>query len=100
MLKGISQSDRDGRWHEKHLKKLAKAKKRRRIGRTFVLETRAQVSRADREFKKAQQRERQTQAPPLLVRWLRSLWKWFTSQKPAIWMRRVAHWYHERQHNE
>lgn len=95
MLKGIQQSKRDIRWHKRHKKRLLKDEKRRKRGRVGM--TKAQMSRAEAQFKEAQEREKKKKITKWQVR-RHKLWLWFISLKPVVWVRKVAHWWSERQY--
>lgn len=59
-MKGISQEKRDAKWHRKHLLKLSEYK-RHRVHRLAMYREgggRIEMSRAEREFKLAQAREK------------------------------------------
>lgn len=62
MMKGLSQQNKNTKWHAKHLTKLAKAKAHRKI-RLFrytegITREKLVQNRAERQYREAQTRER------------------------------------------
>ena len=99
MLKGTPIKKRDIRWTKKHEKKLVAGKKRRkarkgtRRGGNMIT-----MSQAERQYHEAMEREKKTIAPSLLSRWSKRLFLWFISLKVVVWIRKLHHWWNERQY--
>lgn len=96
MRKGISQFKRDSRWHKRHGKRLRKNKRRQKGAefRRIAWKTKTQMSKAEAQFRAAQEREKQKKASRWEV-YRHRLFLRLISLKFIVWVRKIIYWWGE-----